>query len=132
MGKKLNKKKVEEHNMSKYNQVKKILEKNRQEKLLAFYDELDQKKKEALENQILGINFDLINKLYQNRNETINQNKVIEPVACIVKNEMKQEELEHFAQIGREAIKQGKVAVCQMAGGQRNQTSDTMLPRVPI
>lgn len=131
MDKKLNKKKVEEYSMSKYNQVKKILEKNRQEGILAFYDELDDKKKEELEEQILGINFELINKLYQNRNETAKQNK-IEPVACIVKDTMKQEELEHYAKIGREAIKQGKVAVCQMAGGQRNKTSDTMLPKAPI
>ena len=51
--------------MEKYEKVKEILKKNNQEQLLVCYDKLDEKGKEKLLDQILNVDFDLINKLYE-------------------------------------------------------------------
>ena len=50
-------------------EMKDILKKYGQEHLLNHYNELDEKKKEILLNQIRNIDFELVNKLYDSTKE---------------------------------------------------------------
>ena len=72
---------------NQYLKAKEILKKYNQEYLLAFYDKLTQEKKEKLINQILNINFEQINKLYENTKKPIEKDEAkIEPITYIYKN----------------------------------------------
>ena len=98
--------------------IEAILSENNQSHVLKFYSEIEDKQK--LEKQILNMNFNLLNKLYQNKTEKTKASK-IEPIDYISKENLSDEQKEYYTKIGTEAIKQGKIAVCQMAGGQRNK-----------
>ncbi len=101
--------------------VKEILKKYNQEHLISFYNELIPEEQEKLLNQILEIDFDLMQKLYETtkQNNEVDKNK-IEPIEYSVKDKLTEEEFIKYTNLGIEAIKNGKIAVCQMAGGQRN------------
>ena len=103
----------------KYNEAKKIIEEYGQEHLLRLYNKLDNKRKEILLNQIFNIDFNQLNKLYSKTKENIKlgQDK-IEPIKYIEKNSLTKEEIEHYNNIGMKEIKEGKLAVVTMAGGQ--------------
>ena len=111
---------------SKLKAVTEILKKYDQEHLLAFYDELDDEKKEFLLDQILGIDFEQLNSLYKNSFLDTPVNKeAISPLPHIDKLKLTKEQKEHFKQIGRNAIENGELAVITLSGGQRNKTSAT-------
>ena len=104
---------------NQYLKAKEILKKYNQEHLLAFYDKLTQEKKEKLVNQILNINFEQINKLYENTKKPIEKDEAkIEPITYIDKNNISDVEREHYKNLGIEEIKKGKLAAVTMAGGQ--------------
>lgn len=103
----------------KFNQAKKILEEYNQEHLLSQYEKLDNEKKEVLLNQIINIDFEQINKLYeQTKQEAKIGNDKIEPITYIEKEKLSSEEKESYLKIGAEEIKKGRFAVVTMAGGQ--------------
>ena len=103
----------------KLEKVKTILEKNGQTHLLSAFDKLDDNKKEILLNQILGIDFDLMENLYENTKKEIELGDVkIEPISYKDKYKMPKDELEKYKEIGEEEIKNGKLAAVTMAGGQ--------------
>ena len=104
---------------NKYNEAKKILEQYNQTHLLSQYQKLDNEKKEDLLNQIFNIDFNQINNLYNQTKEEIKvgQEK-IEPIKYIEKDLLKKEEKEYYENIGAQEIKEGKLAVVTMAGGQ--------------
>ncbi len=99
-------------------EIKHKLKKYGQEHLLNFYDTLDKKRQEELIKQINNIDFELINSLY---NKTKNANKEddanIEPIDFIDKYKLNGE-YKHYEEIGKKAIKEGKLAAVTMAGGQ--------------
>lgn len=99
-------------------EIKRKLKKYGQEHLLNFYDTLDKKRQEELIKQINNIDFELINSLY---NKTKNANKEddanIEPIDFIDKYKLNGE-YKHYEEIGKKAIKEGKLAAVTMAGGQ--------------
>ena len=67
-----------------YLKAKEILKKYNQEHLLLKYNELNKSKQKELINQILSINFDLMDELYKNANEKIDFKKSkIEPIEYI-------------------------------------------------
>ena len=104
---------------NQYLKAKEILKKYNQEHLLAFYDKLTQEKKEKLINQILNINFEQINKLYENTKKPIEKDEEkIEPITYIDKNNISDEERKYYKNLGIEEIKKGKLAAVTMAGGQ--------------
>ena len=104
---------------NKYNQSKKILEQYSQTHLLSHYERLDDVKKEYLLNQIINTDFEQINKLYeQTKQEMKLSEEKIEPIQYIEKEKLSKEEKEKYSKIGIEEIKQGKLAVVTMAGGQ--------------
>ena len=104
---------------NKYNEAKKIIEKYAQEHLLQQYDKLYNEKKEILLNQIFNIDFNQINNLYNQTKEEIKLGEdKIEPIKYIDKESLTSEEKEHYANLGAQEIKEGKLAVVTMAGGQ--------------
>lgn len=103
----------------KYLKVKEILEKYNQEQLLSSYEKLNANDKEYLLNQILSIDFDLINKLYTNINvEKNEEDQLVEPISYIDKNKLTEEEKKYYEDLGIKEIKQNKLAAVTMAGGQ--------------
>jgi len=102
---------------SKYNEAKKILEQYNQMHLLSQYENLSDEKKEYLLNQIINIDFDGLSKLYENTKKEIETGKdLIEPISYIEKEKLSDHE--KYMEIGAEEIKNGKLAVVTMAGGQ--------------
>ena len=105
--------------MEKYEKVKEILKKNNQEQLLVCYDKLDDQGKEKLLDQILNVDFDLINKLFENTKKPVDVGEdKIEPIEYVDKSKLSKEEYKKLKQIGKDVIKEGKLAVLTMAGGQ--------------
>lgn len=104
---------------NKYNEAKKKLEKYNQTHLLSQYEKLNEANKEYLLNQIINIDFEQIKKLYKQTKEEIKLGtEKIEPISYVEKEKLSEEEREKYFKIGEEEIKQGKLAVVTMAGGQ--------------
>ena len=99
-------------------EIRHKLKKYGQEHLLNFYDTLDEKKQQELLEQIEGIDFELINSLY-NKTKTVNKNEdvKIEPIEFIDKYKLNGD-YKYYEEIGKKAIKAGKLAAVTMAGGQ--------------
>ena len=98
-------------------EAKYILKKYHQEHLLNGYDKLDEQKKEKLLNQIFNIDFELINKLYDNtKNPNVSEDK-IEPMEYLDKYKLN-DKYKYYEKLGKDAIKEGKLAAVTMAGGQ--------------
>lgn len=99
--------------------IKQILKKYKQEHLLLRFDMLDEKKQKELLNQIENINFELINSLYQNTKKDVKHEQAakIEPIEYLDKYKLN-DQYKYYEEIGEKAIKEGKLAVVTMAGGQ--------------
>lgn len=99
--------------------AKDILKKYHQEHLLAFYDELNNKEKAYLLNQICSINFEQILNLYEaSKIDEVLPSNLIEPLPYNIKREIPKDKFALYENIGVDAIKRGKFAVVTMAGGQ--------------
>ncbi|CDA15905.1 MAG: UDPGP type 1 family protein [Clostridia bacterium] len=99
--------------------AKDILKKYNQEHVLNFYDKLSEENKKKLVNQILSIDFEQINKLYENTKHEIQFGDAkIEPIDYLEKEKINSTDFEKYNEIGTDIIKQGKLAVVTMAGGQ--------------
>ena len=103
----------------KIKKVKEILQKYEQEHLLANFDNLNEEKKEELLEQILQIDFEQMKKLYEsvgkNREDA---NVTIEPISYLEKSTIEENKKQEYLEKGVDALKQGKLAVVTMAGGQ--------------
>ena len=99
--------------------VKEKLAKYGQEHLLNFYGEISEEKKNQLLNEILMTDFNQLKNLYEmtKTKPGLTESK-IEPISHISKSELSTEEIEKYTKIGEEIIKQEKLAVVTMAGGQ--------------
>ena len=96
-----------------------LIKKYKQEHLLKFYDNLSDDKKEKIINQILSIDFEQINQLYENtKHEVEFGNTKIEPLSYVEKSKMSEDDFNKYNNLGEEIIKAGKLAVVTMAGGQ--------------
>lgn len=107
----------------KYNLVKEKLSKYEQEQLLAGYNNLNEENKNKFLDEILQLDFEYVNKLFQ-KAIVKKENKIedkITPISYIEKDKMSEEEKEKYQKIGEEIIKNGEYAVVTMAGGQRNK-----------
>ena len=103
---------------SKYEEAKAILKKYNQEHLLNNYEKLDERKKEELINEIENIDFELINSLYLNtKQEKKNKFDEITPMEYLDKYKLN-EKYKYYENIGKKAIREGKLAAVTMAGGQ--------------
>ena len=102
----------------KLEQARQKLKKYNQEHLLNFYNNLEINAKEELINQILNIDFGLLNNLYKNIKETKKSDGNITPIEYTDNSKLTEDEKIKFINIGRNIIKEGKYAVATMAGGQ--------------
>lgn len=103
----------------KYEAALNCLKKYDQEHILRYYDKLPEENKMKLLDQILTIDFNQINELYNStKNEVDFTNDKIEPIEYTDKSALSQDELKKYNDLGEKAIRQGKYAVVTMAGGQ--------------
>lgn len=99
--------------------AKEILKKYDQEQLLQKYEDLTDENKQILLNQILSIDFDEVNKLYEQTKKKVDLGDIkIEPIDFVEKSKIPENEKETYRKAGETAIKNGKYAVVTMAGGQ--------------
>ena len=105
----------------KYLRAKEKLSKYNQEQLLRFYNELNDKEKEDLLEDILTIDFEQITKLFNEIKRKDIPNSLIEPIQYIDKEKMSEQEKNYYNEIGTKCIKNNEYAVVTMAGGQRNK-----------
>ncbi len=103
----------------KYLAVEELLKKHNQEQLLKNYERMSEEDKANFLDQILTIDLDQINELYESTKKEINfANDKIEPIDYVDKSNLSEEEYKKYEDLGTEAIKNGKYAVVTMAGGQ--------------
>ena len=103
--------------------AKQIVEKYHQEHVFDFFEEMEAEDKEKLITQILSIDFETLEGLYEKTK--IKENKIedeITPIAYMDKQKISIEDKEKYEKIGIQEIKEGKLAAVTMAGGQRNKT----------
>mgnify|MGYP005804383673 CR=1 FL=1 len=99
-------------------EIKRNLKKYGQEHLLNFYDTLDEKKQDQLLDQIEKIDFELINSLYnKTKNADKKEEAVIESIDFIDKYKLNGD-YKYYEDLGKKAIREGKLAAVTMAGGQ--------------
>ncbi len=100
-------------------EAKAKLEKYGQSHILKSYERLDQVGKEKLLHQLDHIDFDEMEKLYEKTKETIAFDNVkIEPMKSVIPENLTEAEREELKTLGEELIKQGKLGVVTLAGGQ--------------
>ena len=111
----------------KLKQVEQILKKYGQEQLLDGYNRLPgEKEKQDFLNSILTVDFNQIEKLFATCNESKDfSNSKIEPINFLDKSKLSKEEYEKYEKIGSQKIKEGKLAVVTMAGGQGTRLGHT-------
>lgn len=103
----------------KLKKVKEILCEYEQEQLLANFDNLAEEKKDELLDQILQIDFEQMKKLYESVGKNTEDSSVkIEPISYVEKETIEENKKQEYFENGANAIKQGKLAVVTMAGGQ--------------
>ena len=98
-----------------YEDILEELKAYNQEHLLEFYDELEEEERKDLLEQISNIDFKYMKELFDGRDEFEMMDKEITNIAATDKDKIDKEKYE---KIGTELIKEGKLAVCSMAGGQ--------------
>lgn len=99
--------------------TKQMLHKYGQEHLLNSFNSLSKEKQSELLDTILTTNFKQMQELYETTKIKANfENVKLEPIAHVTKADLSQEELEKYTSLGENAIKNGKLAVVTMAGGQ--------------
>lgn len=105
--------------MEKLDKVKKILKEYNQEHLLNNYINLDSESKEVLLNQILNIDFKKQKRLFdsvKDKKDLINED--VGQANAINLEDLSEEERKEYERIGEELIKNGKLAIVTLAGGQ--------------
>lgn len=102
----------------KEEKVLEILKKYNQEHIIKFLQTLEENKKEELINQILKIDFEQIQKLYENRNNITSEKGEITPAKYIDKYKLSEKEKLEYIKLGEEVITKNEYAFAVMAGGQ--------------
>ena len=99
-------------------EIKFLLKKYGQEQLLNGYEKLDDNKKKILLDQIKSIDFELINHLYDTTKKTQESHpEEVTPIDYLDKYKLG-DKYKYYENIGKNAIKEGKLAAVTMAGGQ--------------
>lgn len=96
-----------------------ILKKNHQEHILQYLNILNEKQQKKLEEQILNIDFEQLQKLYESTKVEKNiEEKNIQHILYTDKSKLSKEKAEELKKIGEKEIKNGHYAVITLAGGQ--------------
>lgn len=89
-----------------------------QEHLLNFYDELSCEEQQELLRQIDNIDFELVSKIYNERDNVASASDTIEPIVYEDKLKLSPEDTAKYTKIGEDVIKNGQFAFATLAGGQ--------------
>lgn len=105
--------------LKSYEELLSIAKEYNQEHIFQFWNELNDKEKQNLLEQTSAINFPFIKKLFENKLKNKEQKEYsnIQPPDVIIKSEHNQEN-DEATEIGIQAIKEGRVALFTLAGGQ--------------
>ena len=101
--------------MTDYEKAKQLVKCYNQEQLLFNYEKLPQEKRQKLAKQILTIDFDQVNRLFDSR-ENIKPKGNVEPISYVDKSKLSHEEIDEYKNRGIEEVRKGKLAVVTMAG----------------
>ena len=102
-----------------YEEAKQILKKYNQEHIINYINNLDEKAKQELINQVLRINFEELEELYKKTFEDIYVDlEELQPISGVNPEKLKIEEIQNYKEKGINIIKNNKFAVATMAGGQ--------------
>ena len=93
--------------------------------LLNFYEKLSEEQKQELLRDIESIDFEKMQKLFEEKDFHISKDVKISCAPYIDKVSLSAKEKEKYEQLGDELIKQNKLAVCSMAGGQGTRLGHT-------
>ena len=104
--------------MKRIEQAKKRLKDNGQLKLLSILESMKDNEKEQLAKQILKVDFELINRLYKNKDSRTQRKDKIEPIKYIDKNKLNSKQKQDIEKLGEKVLRQNQYAVVTMAGGQ--------------
>lgn len=99
------------------NQVKELLKENKQMKVFKILEKAKDRQEE-LAKQLLRVDFKQMSELYENRNIKKQDADIIEPIECVSKLSLSEEEIKELQELGGKIIKQDEYAVVTMAGGQ--------------
>ena len=102
----------------KLEETRSILKKYGQEHLLNHYDALSEENQKKLLNQIETVDFELVETLYNStKKEEKNTEDKITPIDYLDKYKLNGQ-YKYYENLGKKAIKEGKLAAVTMAGGQ--------------
>ncbi|KAJ3434395.1 hypothetical protein M0812_19880 [Anaeramoeba flamelloides] len=108
--------------MTTFKKIKELCEQNKQTHVLKYYNELPKEEQEQLLNDLSQIDFSILGELYS-ASQTITKRQLhlgdIEPLGD-VKNchELKEQEHEELWEAGLQLVKEKKVGIITLAGGQ--------------
>ena len=103
----------------KLEEAKEILTKYGQSHILKSYERLNEEGKEKLLHQLDHIDFEEMKSLFEKTKETVAFDDVkIEPMESVNPEKLSETEREELKTVGENLIKEGKLAVVTMAGGQ--------------
>ena len=104
--------------MERLDKIKMELTSFGQEHLLDFYEELKEEQQLELLSQIENVDFELVSKLYNERNNISNSRDIIEPLGYVDKLKLSNKEVAEYTKLGETSIENGELAFATLAGGQ--------------
>ena len=107
--------------MKSFTEIKETLKEYQAGYLLNFYEELSEEERENFMEQIEKIDFAYMKELYESVKNGVTfetGEKEISPITAFDKTKLSEEEYQRLNILGESLIKDGKLAVCSMAGGQ--------------
>ena len=104
--------------LNKIEQAKTLLKEKNQLKTLKLLENLNEEKKEQLAKEILKVDFEQIDRLYNNKDKRNNREDNIEPIKYIDKNKLNSKQRQEVEKLGEKVFRQNQYAVVTMAGGQ--------------
>ena len=111
--------------------AKEILEKHNQNHLVKVLNKLQEARQKEMINQILSIDFEELDELYELTGKPIDiEVSELEPITAINPDRLSRKELKEYIEIGRQIVRDRKLAVVTMAGGQRNKTTEMTSQKV--
>lgn len=112
--------------MDKLEKVKQILNKNNCKYLLDCENILNEQEREEFSNKILEIDFQKQKELFEQTKKIGNSKEdEVKPANVILPENLTLEEKEKYEEAGKEIIKEGKLAIVTLAGGQGTRLGHT-------
>lgn len=98
-------------------EIRKKLEKYGQFHIIKAYNQLSDAQKKSLDAQLEAVDFQLLDVLHAYKESGALPRGRIEPISVLQRRKIA-EKREHFRNIGRQALEQGKIGAVLLAGGQ--------------